>query len=478
MLNNPQNLNQVLLSVENDITDKISSIHEQNWMQIVAVQPSRTSIIDNDSIEISNNNICNNISNGNIPNSMANALENGPVNVENNTLQPTVQDVSEFDMIDCALVTSNTGEAAVISWDCETQCQRFYFRDNVCALRAESISPFIRSNAKAIAYSESSDTFWVNSGNFLRPFSAADLSEGPSIKANLKYSERSAMTFWNEKLVLASGSSIMSWSPKNLDEVLRGGETESEAEDDDNNEDNNNDILKKNQDTNNEKPNENHENSENSEKSGPKDVYADSGRERKNSLSCVGLGLTLMIPSITSLATVGESLVIASTEHHAAQVYATNGALVAKCIGHTSGITCLHSFDANSFITGSSDQTAKYWDIRVHVPVFNLLRHRGVVTEVFGCGNINPNLILTGGTDGVVRGWDIRQLRHLFSFSVGQGSPMAIGVKPDFSMMTVVTSERMGESFFNLGKYGQKIPPTMNYFDAPPNAVLTYNMPM
>ncbi|KAK8853765.1 hypothetical protein M9Y10_016308 [Tritrichomonas musculus] len=478
MLNNQQNIQQVQANVENNITEKISALHEKRWMQLATVQPCKTSIVDNNSIEIPNGTYNNTLPNASV-NSIASSIDNqSNKNIDSSI--PSLKNVANFDMIDCAVITTNTGEVAVISWDCETQCQRLYFRNNVrslCETNAKNadenstISPYIFSNAKAIAYSENSDIFWIHSGSFLRPISADDLSEGPSIKANLKYSERSVMTFWNEKLVLASGSSIMSWSSKNLDDILKGHEIESEVEtkiEGDPEHDSEDHPLA--ESLANIDKSDNTTNNNNNDR----DIYIENRDKKSEIIPCAW---NLMIPSITSLTTVGENLVIASTEHHTAQVYAMNGALVAKCIGHTSGITCLHSFDANSFITGSSDQTSKYWDIRVPIPVFNLLRHRGIVTSVYGCGNINSNLIITGGTDGVVRGWDIRQLKHLFSFSVGQGSPMTIGLQPDGEILSVVTSERISESYYDLEKYGPKLSPSMKYLDVPSNVVLTYSMP-
>lgn len=438
-LGNKESIEPLVEKSEKIITEKIYSLYDQRWTQITAVQPSRTSIIDTDSVEqfYSNPAIAS-------------------VSIEQSPRVPALQTITNFDMIDSSVITP-TGEPAVISWDIETQSQRLHFRGNTVELNSinqseeteQQAAQIHVSNAKSIIYNGSTDAFWVHSGRLICPYLANNLLQGPNISTHSCYSEKSAMTFWKDNLVLATGSIVKSWSAKYLEKLIYESADSHES------------LPKK---------------SENSTEISSDRITASSSDDTDSILNAE-MCFSLKMPTITSVTTVDENLVIASTEHHTAQVYATNGALFAECIGHTSGITCLHTFDDNSFLSGSADQTAKYWDIRVQVPVFSLLRHRGIVTSVYGCGDLNPYLIFTGGVDGVVRAWDIRELRHVFSIPVGEGSPISIGMTSDLKKLTVVTSERATESFYDLGKYGPKLDRTLQQIDAGPNSLLEFLMP-
>ena len=387
---------------EKNITEKLNVIHEKKWNQFVAVQPSRTSIMDY----------------GSIPSSGQSQMQN----------TPNLESIVGFDLIECSHTTS-LGEPVVVAYNSDINRNKLHFLNKDIEV----------GDVHAMTSMDDHRTIWIHSGSNIIEYilSNDELIKGRSLPTHMKHANRSTMTFWNDNVVLASGSSIRSWSPRFIEENTE------------------NDNSLDNQ----------------IEQSNP-----DSNLIQKHN-SSVGLGLTLPIPLITSLAAVSESLVVASTEHHSAQVYAPNGTLITKSIGHTAGITCLHSFDACSFITGSADQTAKYWDLRVQLPIFSLLRHHGIVTCAYGCGNVNSNLILTGGTDGIIRGWDIRQLRHLFSFSVGYGSPGSIGLSNDSKTITVITSERVKDHFYDLEKYGYSSDLSLSPIDAPLNAIFTFSIP-
>jgi hypothetical protein len=163
--------------------------------------------------------------------------------------------------------------------------------------------------------------------------------------------------------------------------------------------------------------------------------------------------LTLPIAPITSLATVGDAIVVASTEHHAAHVYAPNGAPVSRATGHAAGLTALARYTATEFLSGSADQTAKLWDIRQGIPVVNFRKHNGIVTAIFGAPA--TNLVVTGGTDRVVRGWDLRGTgRHLFAVPVGGSAPQTLHYGIQQQMLTVVVSDAVADAFYDLQRFG------------------------
>jgi hypothetical protein len=263
-----------------------------------------------------------------------------------------------------------------------------------------------------MAFDDTSGLIWVNAGGMVIAFESENLGVVQTIGTGIKYAAQSAMTFWEQSLVVASGSTVLSWSPRVL-------ETAGEGE-------NSFDVC-----------------------------------------------LTLLIPPITALATVSDALVVGSAEYHTAQIYAQNGARVARAIGHTGGITALHAFDVNQFLSGSADQTAKLWDLRVPLPVVNIVKHQGIVTALYGDGTTCPNLVVTGGTDGVVKGWDIRTFHHLFSVSVGETAPQSILYTSAQQKLTVVVSERPADMYYDTQKFGRP-DPDIPAVDCQPNAVLSF----
>jgi hypothetical protein len=364
------------LDAEAHITEKIAGLHEQRWNQIVLVQPARTSIMDRSAMAFG----------------APSSVSGGPVPLE----------VVGYELIESSIIVDDANVAVAV-FDSESQQQRLHFG-------SEWVDTELLSPITSMAFDDASDLIWVNSGNVVKSFDTRNLRRTQVMTTGAKQSSRSAMTFWNDNLVIASGSTVLSWSRRLLQNV---GETDEDF----------------------------------------------------------GVCLTLLIPSITALATVADSLVVASAEYHTAQVYARNGARVTRAIGHSSGITALHGFDYNQFLSGSADQTAKLWDVRVPVPVANILRHRGIVTALYGNGS--HNLVVTGGTDGVVRGWDIRNFQHLFAVSVGDSPPQTIHYSNQLQRLTVIVSERVADAYYDLGKFGTS--QEVSVVDGPASGILTFH---
>jgi WD40 repeat protein len=251
---------------------------------------------------------------------------------------------------------------------------------------------------------------WVSNGSFIKSFALPDLSSLQTITTGAMRAPRSSAVFWNGNLSVACGSTVLSWSSQLLEE---GDMNES---------------------------------------------------------SCnVRLNLT---HSITSLATVGENLVVASAEHHTAPVYAPNGARVARALGHCAGVTALAPYDRSRFLSGSADQTARLWDVGQQAPVLTFRKHHGIVTALFG--DPFAQFVLTGGTDGLVKGWDVRRDgKALFSVPVGDGAPQSIHYGTPKHKLTVVVSERTADMFYDMQKFGGIQGPE-RLSDAPSSGVLSF----
>jgi WD40 repeat protein len=165
--------------------------------------------------------------------------------------------------------------------------------------------------------------------------------------------------------------------------------------------------------------------------------------------------LTLPFLPITALAAAGDALVVASAEHHTPHVYAQNGALVSRAMGHVAGVTALAHYSVGQFLTGSADQTAKLWDVRQAVQAATICKHGGVVTAVFGAPA--ANVIATGGTDGVVYGWDLRRPGNaLFVTPIGENAPQTLHYSNQQQCLTVVVSERISNMFYDLQKFDSR----------------------
>ena len=78
---------------------------------------------------------------------------------------------------------------------------------------------------------------------------------------------------------------------------------------------------------------------------------------------------------------------------------------------HTSDVLCLNLFqqDPNIFLSGSSDLTAKIWDIRVRNPVQHTFRgHESAVNTVKFMPLKEPTTFATGSDDSCIRIFDLR----------------------------------------------------------------------
>jgi hypothetical protein len=338
------------------VSQKISSLHEDVWKQMIGAHVTRTTI-NADEDECGSRGI----------------------------FQPQeIPETVSYGLIETSLVLG-LGDPVVVSYDAEVQAQRIHYGNMTADVG-------IMSPVASMTVDDSSGLIWVNSGNLVKSFDSRNLNRRQTIIAGNKRSPKSAMTFWRDSLVVASGATVLSWSQRLLENA---GE-------------------------------------------------ADDGFD---------VCLTLLMPSITCLATCADNLVVASSEHHTPRVYAQNGACVCRTIGHSAGITSLYGLDGFSFLSGSADQTAKLWDVRMPVCAASLAKHNGIVTAIWGARN-GGSLVFTGGTDGVVIAWDIRHdYRFLFSVDCGQSAVQTIHYSPPAERLTVVMSEKTADDYYDMEKY-------------------------
>ena len=279
--------------------------------------------------------------------------------------------------------------------------------DQYLCFNGRTVPVGVLSPVTSMAFSEAHNQFFLQSDGVIKSFSADTLEPSLSFNSPRK-SIHSAMTFLNGSLILACGSSILTWSKDSL---------------------NTNDPQFK---------------------------------------TC----LTSYLKKITSITTVANFIVVASNNHHTPHIFADNGTIVARPIGHVAGVTALGRYDDSCFLTGSADQSTKLWDIRTNTPVLTMLRHKGIVTAVSGI----DGLVLSGGTDGIVRGWDLRNNTHIFSANIGTSAPLEIGVPyadVNGASLTVVTSEIVSDSYLDLQKYGPLPSPIPNIA---PNSILSIKL--
>ena len=382
IMGNSNNLYVAQSKSESVITNKIIALYEKKWKMFVEAQQARTTLLDLSLSSFSQ-----------IDNSYSQKIDQ--------TLE--LREKFDYDLIETSAITS-VGDASIVSYDMDTQSQKLHFDGKYTDINL--ISP-----AYSMAVDEKNEVIWVHFGSFIKGFSMNNLDNIYELKISNRKSSKSAISFWGNNLVLATGSTVLLWNQEQIQT-----------------------INKKSQDT-------------------------------------FNVCLNLSLPSISSLTAIGDSLVVASFEHHTIQVYAKNGAIVSRSIGHSCGVTALHGYDENTFISGSADQTVKIWDLRVSQPIFKILKHKGVVTSVYGdCVN-SPNIIFTGGSDGYVKGWDIREFKHLFSKEVCSTSPQSINYCSGNQKLSIVASEKTSDIFYDTEKFGAQ---NFQNSELPFNAILQY----
>lgn len=165
------------------------------------------------------------------------------------------------------------------------------------------------------------------------------------------------------------------------------------------------------------------------------------------------LCFTLMVPTISSLITVGENIVVASSEYHSPFIFSKNGANISRPLGHTAGITCLKEFDdENLFLSGSADETSRIWDVRFNSPAFTFIKHKGILTAVEG--SEKDFKVFTASTDGIMKCWDLRNVNYnVRKYVIGDPVAQSIKYCQKSKICKVVVSENSYYKYYDLGKY-------------------------
>lgn len=131
-------------------------------------------------------------------------------------------------------------------------------------------------------------------------------------------------------------------------------------------------------------------------------------------------------------------------------ILATNeeGQPIRDFIGHASSVTSLSVFDPNLFVSGSSDNSIKLWDLRDPTPTLVFHRHMGYVSAI----HCNPNLhlIFSGGSDRKIRVWDERKFIPLYETGVGTGIPFDINLDTVTETLKILTCEAKSSTFDGL----------------------------
>lgn len=184
---------------------------------------------------------------------------------------------------------------------------------------------------------------------------------------------------------------------------------------------------------------------------------------QENSMS---LGFSTYMTSISAISPIGDCLLLSSCDNHSIYMFAKQGLLVQRFVGHCAGVTSLSTVNENIFLTGSADQTIRIWDKR-QGPQLTLCRHNGIVTSV--CASDDGNLIASGGTDNIVRVWDLRKSEVCFG---GKCSSPPQSLALNDNVLTVVTSEAVEEKYYNNCKF---IDPVYDE-NIPQNGLLHYQI--
>ncbi|MBD0304977.1 MAG: hypothetical protein ICV76_00265 [Nitrospiraceae bacterium] len=98
------------------------------------------------------------------------------------------------------------------------------------------------------------------------------------------------------------------------------------------------------------------------------------------------------------------------------------------------------SRDGKLALTGSSDQTARFWRADTGGPVNSPLRHDGTVRAV----TFSPNgkLALTGSDDGTARIWDVSTGKPIGPRLRHQGTVWALAFSPDSTRVLTGSGDR------------------------------------
>ena len=141
--------------------------------------------------------------------------------------------------------------------------------------------------------------------------------------------------------------------------------------------------------------------------------------------------ITANIPNITSISSLNDLLIVASRDHHSVHLLNQNLQPVLCLIGHVGGITSICSNTNTTFLTGSTDLTARLWETRFNLPVLQIQRHHAPLSVVYCIPN--DNYIFTGGEDHYVKVWDLRMKKMVTEYNVGNGIPISINYNPTTS---------------------------------------------
>lgn len=137
------------------------------------------------------------------------------------------------------------------------------------------------------------------------------------------------------------------------------------------------------------------------------------------------------IEKITSMITVGDNLVVASEDYPVIYVYKSDETIIARLVGHTMGITSLHSPDRISLYSGSRDKTIKKWDMEYFSANHSFLMHDDDVTSITTATYKDHLFLFTGSKDSRIYVWDVTAKKSTFQISVtDQCYPLAMLFTP------------------------------------------------
>lgn len=117
-------------------------------------------------------------------------------------------------------------------------------------------------------------------------------------------------------------------------------------------------------------------------------------------------------------------------------------------LGHSESVVAV-AFDRRSerMVTGSTDGTARVWDLASLKELAVLIGHEGVVTQVF----FTPDgrRVVTGSVDGTARIWDATLGVELCQFPASAEQPTTTAVSPDGRILVTPSKDAKG-SFLQL----------------------------